>query len=683
MNEKLIESLEAKGFKRWTKLNYNRLYISASELHVIEDVKRDHRGIIRDGYVPGYRYNKEELRYLDADLARGDYKVYIDLADGKVHAKGNSDRIVDILIEKVEEILSEAEKELQAEEKVEVVAEETEAKKEAEEAEVKGVKVKVEERFAFYDWTKEVTIVMKIGDDEASIYLSEDSDFADVSGGRMKTYEKIISTMEEADAFIKEIVSRHGYSTCRKFSDLIAKHLAAEEVEVEEVKKAPEEAGAENKKELKMEKENDMVLVEGGTFQMGGNDYVAHDIEKPVHTVTVSSFYMSKYPVTQAEYQAVMGNNPSHFKGDQRPVDSVSWYEAVEYCNKRSEKEGLTPCYTIDGDDGDDVTCNWEANGYRLPTEAEWEYAARGGKHNSPYKYSGSDNIDEVAWYRENSRSETHEVGKKKANVLGIHDMNGNVEEWCWDWFDEDYYSNSPENNPLGPASSGYRVLRGGTRNDYGCGCRNSKRASFRPGGRVRDWGFRVVRGGEKAQEEAGAEKEYKMTKEDFLKLKFSDEDFEKVEKFISNSKRKRRFGYMLDDGTILFRIEVYTEGKGNFPEVYYSIDTQEVIEFVKEKGKSFPVHVYGGLEHAEYPTEYTHGDIDWKSYPAGYDFKEYNFVKDEGSEDPFDIYLEKRKKACDLIEDGNYLIRKDKVYLDACDHYQLQKFPELTIDDL
>ncbi|MDR2923307.1 MAG: formylglycine-generating enzyme family protein, partial [Treponema sp.] len=188
------------------------------------------------------------------------------------------------------------------------------------------------------------------------------------------------------------------------------------------------------------------VRVEGGTFQMGSNS--GNDDEKPVHTVTVKSFSIGKYEVTQKEWYEVMGSNPSYFKGDNRPVECVSWYDAVEYCNKRSEKEGLTPAYTIDksGKDpnntnGDDdikwlVRRNRNANGYRLPTEAEWEYAARGG-NGSPgnYTYSGSNTAGEVAWYSSNSGGSTHDVGTRAANNLGIHDMSGNVYEWCWDWY--------------------------------------------------------------------------------------------------------------------------------------------------------------------------------------------------------------------------------------------------------
>jgi formylglycine-generating enzyme len=200
-----------------------------------------------------------------------------------------------------------------------------------------------------------------------------------------------------------------------------------------------------------------MVRVEGGTFQMGtanGGD----DDERPVHTVTVKSFYMGKYEVTQKEWQEVMRNNPSNFKGDNLPVENVSYYNAIEYCNKLSQREGLTPAYS---GSGDNITCDWNANGYRLPTEAEWEYAAKGG-NGSPgnYTYSGSNTIGDVAWYVDNSGGRTQPVGTKAANSLGIHDMSGNVWEWCWDWYGG--YSSGSQNDPRGASSGTSRVVRGG-----------------------------------------------------------------------------------------------------------------------------------------------------------------------------------------------------------------------------
>jgi len=185
----------------------------------------------------------------------------------------------------------------------------------------------------------------------------------------------------------------------------------------------------------------ELVYVEGGTFQMGSMQY---DNEKPVHAVTVPEFRMGKYPITQAQYEAVMGNNPSHFKGKNRPVEKVSWHDAQEFCQKLSEliKQPV-----------------------RLPSEAEWEYAARGGNRSEGYEYAGSNNLDEVAWYSGNSGSETHDVGGKKANELGICDMSGNVWEWCEDDYDNDYQNvpidgsarRSPDN------TNTTKVIRGGS----------------------------------------------------------------------------------------------------------------------------------------------------------------------------------------------------------------------------
>ena len=189
-----------------------------------------------------------------------------------------------------------------------------------------------------------------------------------------------------------------------------------------------------------------MIKVEGGTFSMGATSEQgshADDDKNPVHSVTLSDYYIGETEVTQELWQAVMGSNPSRFKGDnRRPVESVSWYDCQEFIKKLNQLTGKE---------------------FRLPTEAEWEYAARGGKYSRGYKYSGSDNADEVAWYDSNSGSKTHPVKTKKANKLGLYDMSGNVYEWCNDWYGKDYYQNSPQTNPTGPSKGEYRVVRGGS----------------------------------------------------------------------------------------------------------------------------------------------------------------------------------------------------------------------------
>jgi formylglycine-generating enzyme required for sulfatase activity len=223
--------------------------------------------------------------------------------------------------------------------------------------------------------------------------------------------------------------------------------------------------------------------------------------EKPVHTVTVKSFYMGKYEVTQKEWVAVMGTTvarqrdvlnkswPLSGEGDNYPIYYVNWHEAVEYCNKLSLKEGLTPAYR---GSGDTITCDFNATGYRLPTEAEWEYAARGGnKGPRDYTYSGGNSADSVAWYDGNSGERIHPVGTKQPNSLGLYDMSGNVWEWCWDWYGS--YSGGHQTNPVGPASGRYPVLRGGGWYDYASFCTVAHRDGGSPTNRSSALGFRVV----------------------------------------------------------------------------------------------------------------------------------------------------------------------------------------------
>jgi sulfatase modifying factor 1 len=203
----------------------------------------------------------------------------------------------------------------------------------------------------------------------------------------------------------------------------------------------------------------DMVMVEGGSFSMGSKDGNAS--EQPVHTVQLDSFSISRYEVTQSQWKQIMGTTPKLDKGagDKYPIYTIAWNEVVDFCNKLSIKEGLTPCYS---GSGAGVECNFAANGYRLPTEAEWEYAARGGMKSKSYLYAGSNTVDEAGWYSTNSENKTHEVGQKIANELGIYDMSGNLWEWCWDWYEAAYYASSPSRNPAGPESGIYRVVRGG-----------------------------------------------------------------------------------------------------------------------------------------------------------------------------------------------------------------------------
>ena len=255
----------------------------------------------------------------------------------------------------------------------------------------------------------------------------------------------------------------------------------------------------------------EMVYVSSGTFTMGRNKGQENDNAFPPHSVTLDSFFIGKYQVTQGEYEAIMGSNPAsdYGVGNNYPVYNVSWYDAIKYCNLRSLNEGLMPVYSIRGftnplDWGivpteSNVTwnaaiCNWNANGYRLPTEAEWEYAARGATNNPNYLYSGSDAIANVAWYYNNSNSSAHPVGGKRANALGIYDMSGNVCESCWDWYDASYYSSSSSNNPSGPESGTVRVHRGGSWFFIDEWCQVAHRGINIPSYRSNQVGFRVCR---------------------------------------------------------------------------------------------------------------------------------------------------------------------------------------------
>ncbi len=215
-----------------------------------------------------------------------------------------------------------------------------------------------------------------------------------------------------------------------------------------------------------------MVAVKGGCFQMGSNE---SSDEKPVHEVCLDDYYIGQTEVTQGLWKAVMNNNPSYFKGDNLPVESVSWDDAQEFIKKLNRITGKN---------------------FRLPTEAEWEYAAKGGVKThgrASYTYAGSNNIDEVAWYGSNSGSKTHTVAQKKANALGLYDMSGNVWEWCSDRYGSAYYQNSPRHNPQGPSSGSYRVLRGGCWYNLAQSCRSADRDYGSPGNSYYGLGFRLA----------------------------------------------------------------------------------------------------------------------------------------------------------------------------------------------
>ena len=217
----------------------------------------------------------------------------------------------------------------------------------------------------------------------------------------------------------------------------------------------------------------EMVHVEGGTFRMGATEEQGRDAwdnEKPVHRVTLSSYLIGKHEVTQALWEEVMGVNPSVNKqGGDYPVENVSWFDCQEFIKKLNARTGMK---------------------FRLPTEAEWEYAARGGNKSKGYKYAGSDNLDEVGWFIDNSGNHTHPVGRKKPNELGLYDMSGNVFEWCQDWAGD--YSSEAQTNPTRPQPGGNRVLRGGCY-CYDASCRVSYRGDCGPGSGGGSYGLRLV----------------------------------------------------------------------------------------------------------------------------------------------------------------------------------------------
>lgn len=237
---------------------------------------------------------------------------------------------------------------------------------------------------------------------------------------------------------------------------------------------------------------DDFVLVQGGSFFMGSEN--GDEDEKPAHKVTVDNFYICKHEVTQSEWLSVMENNPSYYKGEKRPVEQVSWFDAIEYCNLLSKKEGLEPCYEKEGKN---YICNFAKNGYRLPTEAEWEYAASGGLKRRDSKYSGGNFLDDFAWY-ENNCNNSQNVMTLKPNELGLYDMSGNVWEWCWDKYGK--YSKSAQINPLEVSSGADRVIRGGRWRSHDSDCRVTNRSSYSPKEAYYGIGFRVVRTAENIQ---------------------------------------------------------------------------------------------------------------------------------------------------------------------------------------
>lgn len=234
-----------------------------------------------------------------------------------------------------------------------------------------------------------------------------------------------------------------------------------------------------------------MIPISGGTFNMGNAD-------TRIVPVMLSPYLISNILITQGLYQQVVGNNPSKIKGLLNPVESVSWYDAIVFCNKLSKLHKLKPCYSI-GTNTDfneiernsqlwmRLSCDMKADGYRLPTEAEWEFAASGG---GKCLYAGSDDIEQVAWYGENSGIKTHPVGQKMPNRFGLYDMSGNVEEWCNDWYAD--YKQIPQNNPVGSMMGTHKIKRGGSWLHDAEQCVISARNFSLPQSRGATLGFRI-----------------------------------------------------------------------------------------------------------------------------------------------------------------------------------------------
>ena len=214
-----------------------------------------------------------------------------------------------------------------------------------------------------------------------------------------------------------------------------------------------------------------MVYVDSGDFEMGTSG--GENDESPVHKVKIGSFYMSKYEITQAQWEAIMSSNPSVNKGCKScPVENVNWEDGVKFIEKLNQLTG---------------------GSYRMPTEAEWEYASRGGKLRINNKFSGGIKIDKYGWFYENSGGKSHPVGRLGGNELGIFDMSGNVAEWCSDWYDNAYYKNSESSNPKGPATARNKVVRGGSWDDYDKSCRVFARSKYEPATKNKSIGFRLA----------------------------------------------------------------------------------------------------------------------------------------------------------------------------------------------
>jgi formylglycine-generating enzyme required for sulfatase activity len=217
----------------------------------------------------------------------------------------------------------------------------------------------------------------------------------------------------------------------------------------------------------------DMIQLPGGRFVMGDKN----EVDATPHEVVVSAFAIDRHLVSQELFQKVMGSNPSRWKGDKNPVEQVRWSDAVTFCNRRSEREGLQPCYDLKT-----WQCRFDANGYRLPTEAEWEYACRGGTTTAFFFGDSPARLGDYAWFDRNAGGHPHPAGLKQPNAWGLYDMCGNVWQWCNDFYQVDYYQESPKQDPPGPGAGKTKVVRGGAWRVSAENCRSGYRYNENPG---------------------------------------------------------------------------------------------------------------------------------------------------------------------------------------------------------
>lgn len=243
-----------------------------------------------------------------------------------------------------------------------------------------------------------------------------------------------------------------------------------------------------------------LVKIDGGTFMMGSKDdtKIAENDEQKQHEVKVNSFELNQLEVTVWEWKQYckktntkLPKTPSWGWKDNYPITNVTWYDVIKYCNWLSKQDGLKPTYKFAGPL---VVCDFNANGYRLPTEAEWEYAAKGGNKSKNTFFAGSNDSNEVAWHAKNSDKRPHSVGTKLPNELGIHDMSGNVWEWCWDWYNKDYYKTEDGNNPKGPIRGEKKSVRGGSWDSQESYLRTANRISTLPDVTNEFYGFRLAK---------------------------------------------------------------------------------------------------------------------------------------------------------------------------------------------